>query len=174
MQKIRPLNFPPLSIVSNFHEINIRTYLTHKERAGVYFLNIEAEKSISSITARLLSGLPYEKANISRSVKDNRQQYRSASKGKGFAFDASFKVMEKITDKSPRENWLSERYCLYLDKKGICYQYEVHHKEWELYNVEIDKLNTRYTIGNLSLGGPPDLVHYSPGVEVVAWKREAV
>lgn len=174
MQKIRPLSLPPVSVISNFHEVNVRTYLTHKEKAGVYFLNIEAEKNISSIAARLLSGLPYEKASISRSIDDNRHRYRSTNKRKGFLFDASFKVLEKIKEKSPLENWLSERYCLYLDKKGICYQYEVHHKEWDLYKVQIDNLKTHYRIGNLSLERPADLIHFSPGVEVVAWKRELI
>ena len=42
MEQIRPRYLPAVSLVSDFHEINLRTYIDNDERKGVYFLNIEA------------------------------------------------------------------------------------------------------------------------------------
>lgn len=44
MKKVRPRYLPAFSPVSNFHEVNTRTYIDLKGKKGVYFLKIEAEK----------------------------------------------------------------------------------------------------------------------------------
>ncbi len=59
MEKIRPRYLPSVSLISDFHEINLRTYVTDGEHHGVYFLSIEAQKQLSAILSRRLSGLPY-------------------------------------------------------------------------------------------------------------------
>ncbi len=64
MQKIRPRNLPAIKFISDFDEINVRTYIDNNNKKGVYFLNIEAEKQLSAFIAKTLSGLPYEKSNI--------------------------------------------------------------------------------------------------------------
>jgi len=64
MQKIRPRFLPSLAAISDFAEINLRTYIDIDQKKGVYFLNIEAQKSLSAFIARKLSGLPYEKASM--------------------------------------------------------------------------------------------------------------
>lgn len=45
MQKISPKNLFPLKFISDFHKINIRTYVDNNDKKKVYFLNIEAEKA---------------------------------------------------------------------------------------------------------------------------------
>lgn len=37
MENIRPKNMPAFSPISNFHEINIRTYVKFGNKSGVYF-----------------------------------------------------------------------------------------------------------------------------------------
>ncbi|WP_262714041.1 DUF2071 domain-containing protein [Phaeocystidibacter marisrubri] len=46
MEKIRPAHLPPFSPISNFHEINIRTYVSYKGTPGVYFLSIEGGEAL--------------------------------------------------------------------------------------------------------------------------------
>jgi len=144
MEKIRPRLLPSVSTISDFHEINVRTYLTQDNKQGVYFLNIEAQKQVSTFVAKLLSGLPYEKATIDRQTKGKTQIYIAANKSKGFQLDVTFKIGQKIKVKSELDNWLTERYCLYLDKGNELYRYEIHHKPWELHHVEISNLTTDY------------------------------
>jgi uncharacterized protein len=168
MQRIRPKNLPAIKFISDFHEINLRTYIDNGNKKGVYFLNIEAEKYLSAFIARAMSGLPYEKSIIKRSSGT----YNSKNSGKNFILDTEFEVKEKNSDKSDLDKWLTERYCLYFDKDRKLFRYDVHHKEWELKNIAIKKLALNYTIGGISLSAKqPDLAHYSDGVEVLAWRK---
>jgi len=168
MQKIRPRNLPAVKFISDFHEINLRTYIDNGDKKGVYFLNIEAQKHLSTFVAKNLSGLPYEKSVIKRTGNT----YSSKNRIREFVLEAAFEVGEKLTFKSGLDKWLTERYCLYLDKDGRSFRYDIHHKEWELKHVAIKDLNLNYRIGDINLlGKTPDLTHYSDGVKVVAWKR---
>ncbi|MEZ4898968.1 MAG: DUF2071 domain-containing protein [Saprospiraceae bacterium] len=85
MQNIRPRGIPAFPPISDFHEINIRTYVRHKDRTGVYFLSIEGGKRVSCLIAKTLSGLPYRYADMQRDV--NRLNSKNASFEDRFAAD---------------------------------------------------------------------------------------
>lgn len=104
MQNIRPRLLPAVGFVSDFHEINVRTYIDMDGRKGVYFLNIEAEKLLSAFFARRLSGLPYEKSHILR----QEGYYKSVNKRKGFSLETSFSIGETLTNKTYLDLWLTE------------------------------------------------------------------
>ena len=174
MARIRPRNLPSVSMISDFHEINIRTYVINDNKQGVYFLNIEAEKQISCFVAKLLSGLPYTKSSIHVQTSGNSCRYSSINKIRGFHLDIDFTIDKRIINKSDLDNWLTERYCLYLDKGQSIFRYETHHKPWDLNEVEISNLKTDYKIGNISIDRKPGLAHFSSGVKVVAWRRECL
>lgn len=171
MEKIRPKFLPSVSFLSNFDEINLRTYIEKDSKKGVYFLNIEAGKLISTFIAKALSGLPYEKSTMHRTNKT----YNSKNILKGFYLDTEFEIKNEILHKTELDKWLTERYCLYLDKDNASYRYDIHHIEWKLKNVDIKKINLSYKIGDMNLSDKqPNLTHYSDGVKVVAWKRQKV
>lgn len=167
MENIRPRYLPSVSFISNFHEINVRTYVEFENKKGVFFLNIEAEKFLSIIVAKALSGLPYEKSKIKRDIS----KYYSKNIGKGFCLDTGYLVTENLTRKSDLDIWLTERYCLYLNNRDFVYRYDIHHLEWEIKNVEILNLDINYTIGQIQINKSTDLVHYSDGVQVLAWNK---
>ncbi|MBX3257455.1 MAG: DUF2071 domain-containing protein [Chitinophagaceae bacterium] len=171
MQKIRPKYLPSISFISDFDEINLRTYINNDNKQGVYFLNIEAAKSLSTFVAKLLSGLPYEKADIKRTDKI----FVSTNTQKEFHLDTEFIVKEKLQNKSELDKWLTERYCLFLDKDNELYRYDIHHKEWEIKTVELKRLNLHYKVGDIDLTErQPRLTHYSDGVKVIAWQRQKI
>lgn len=172
MERIRPRYLPAISVISDFYEINVRTYVTKDNKSGVYFLNIEAEKQISCFVARLLSGLPYTKANISTEKVGNVFRYSSTNRTKGFYLDLNFTVDKPIAHTSGLHKWLTERYCLYLDQHQNIFRYETHHEPWKLYSVKISNLKIDYQIGNIPLAKEPAILQYSPGVKVLAWRRE--
>jgi len=172
MQNIRPNGLLSVSGISNFHEINIRTYVKRDNKQGVYFLKIEAGKSISVFIARVLSGLPYVKSTINRSLNKGTHSYISADKNKSPHFKTSFKIVEEIESKTDLDKWLIERYCLYLSSYGKLYRYEIHHREWPLEKVVIKDLKVKYEIGKVALGKEPTLSHFSTGVKVISWKRK--
>lgn len=169
MEKIRPKFLPSIGFISNFDEINVRTYIDNDNKKGVYFLTIEAGKAISAFVAKTISGLTYEKANMTRT----ETTYESNNPKKGFRLETEFEIQEELTEKTDLDNWLTERYCLYLDEGNELYRYDIHHKAWDLKNVAIKSLTTNYKIGEIDLADrKPDLAQYSEGIKVVAWKRE--
>ena len=172
MEKIRPRNLPSISFISNFDEINVRTYLTQDNKPGVFFLNIEAQKETSTFIAKQLSGLPYEKSEIERGEKENIKHFTSSNKNKNFKLETKFVVGQELTNKSTLDKWLTERYCLYLQTNNETYRYEIQHEPWKIFQVEIIKLTTEYKFGNIKLNRKPDLIHYSNGVKVLAWDKE--
>jgi len=97
MEKIRPRLLPPFAPISNFDEINLRTYVVKDDIPGVYFLNIEASKIISVAVSKLLSVLPYEHADMYRNNKD---YFQSVFKKKNFSFSAKYEIGTEITDKT--------------------------------------------------------------------------
>jgi uncharacterized protein YqjF (DUF2071 family) len=165
MQRIRPRYLPALAPVSDFHEINLRTYVVKDGKAGVYFLSIEAHKRLSAYVSRALSGLPYEHAGMHRS----RRHYHSANPRTGFSLDAEFVVGGPLEAPTPLDSWLTERYCLYLERAGTVRRYDIQHRPWPLAQVTITRLNLHYRVGHLLLNAAPDLAHYSDGVQVLAW-----
>jgi len=119
MEKVKPAFLPSISAISNFHEINIRTYVCSENKPGVYFLSIEAEKYLSSFIAKSLSGLPYKKSSMKRYNVDTYETYTSLNVPNQFEFNTSFKVGAEIEHPTALDRWLTERYCLYFDKLGI-------------------------------------------------------
>jgi len=169
MEKIRPRNLPSVGFISDFYEINVRTYINNDNKQGVYFLNIEAEKQLSAFVARTLSGLPYEKSEITRSTN----LYNNRNTEKAFSLVAHFEPHEKIEDKTALDLWLTERYCLYLVKDQKTLRYDIHHAEWPLYSVNKSELSLDYRFGTISLNAENIVnYHYSPGVKVLSWKAE--
>ena len=174
MQKIRPRFLPFFKPVSDFHEINVRTYVTRDGKPGVYFLNIEGQKALSVFLSRTISGLPYEQASMTRNIKEKLHSYLSFNRRKNFKMNAVYSLPERDYRKTPLDNFLAERYCLYVEHKGSLVRYNTHHLEWQLQHVAIQELDLRYKIGSLVIDNhtPPRLAHYSPGVQVVAWSKE--
>lgn len=169
MQKIHPRYLHPIQTISDFYEINVRTYVNNDGKPGVYFLSIEAEKKLSVIIAKVLSGLPYERAFMKRFGS----AYASENHEKNFFFSAKFQTGKINDQKSELDKWLTERYRLYLKKDNGFYYYDIHHLEWEIRFAELDHLKLRYNFGQLDLSSQtPDYVHYSPGVRVLSWQRK--
>jgi uncharacterized protein YqjF (DUF2071 family) len=170
MEKIRPRGLPAVAPLSDFHEINVRAYVSRDGKPGVYFINMEAGKRLAAWTARTLSGLPYEPSEILRSSDTQSTFYASHNKVKNFKLDIAYRPGAAI-EPDAVDRFLTERYCLYLDNKRKIYRYEVHHPAWALQQLHTDRLITEYKVGDIVLNHPPDRMHYSEGVKVVAWRK---
>ena len=170
MQKIRPRFLPHFKPISDFHEINVRTYVVKDGKPGVYFISMEAHKSLSVFVSRKLSGLPYIKSEIRRNLKS--RSYSSENETRKFRLNAVYNIKEEVLVKTALDIFLTERYSLYQDFEDRLFRYEIHHLPWILNDAEVTDLVTDYRFGGLDLNRKPDLVHYSKGVEVIAWGKE--
>ena len=165
MERIRPRGVPSFSPVSNFGEINIRTYVKYKGKQGVYFLSIEASKRLSSFIARKVSELPYRYSKM----KYGESNCRSVNTEYQDELSFSFKVGDSIIQRSPLDIWLTERYALFQDARSGINAFDIHHVQWPLHSAFVTDFRLKYQRYNDLLKGGPDLLHYSPGVQVLAW-----
>jgi len=172
MENIRPRFLPAFAPISNFLEINLRTYVIKDNKPGVYFLNIEAEKWFSAFLSKKISGLPYEKSDIVHHLKE--QKIRANQKQQNFKLEIDYTVENLVSEKSELDTFLTERYCLYLDLENRLYRNEIQHLPWEIHNLTYSNLQTNYFLKKINLNRKPDLVHYSKGIQVLAWTKEII
>lgn len=167
MEKIRPKNLPSFSPISDFDEVNIRTYIRSNSKTGVYFLSIEGGKRLSCQVAKRISELPYRFSQIKRTP------YRFESKNIEFNdhLDIDFTIREELAEKTDLDKWLTERYALFQDADKSIKEYEIHHLEWPINRINIHKLALSYPRFEKLIIGKPDLAHYSEGVKVLAWGK---
>lgn len=171
MQNIRPRNLPALNpLISKFNEVNIRTYVEKDGHKGVFFLSIEGGNPLSVFAGRNLSGFSYEKATIFR----KKGVYRAVHKENHSYLNTGFTIGEEKTSKTALDQWLTERYYLYLNDDKNIYQYKIHHKPWKLQELDINQLDLNYEFEDLNIVSIPDLTHYSPGTEILAWSKEKI
>lgn len=168
MEKVRPKYLPAFSPVSNFHEINIRTYVKINGKTGVYFLSIEGGKSLSCKLAKGLSGLPYRFSKMKRTGR----VFSSKNNVFGDTFDIQYKSGNALKTKSDLDIWLTERYAVIQDAPIDICTFDVHHLEWPVQEVEIENLSLNYQRFNKLINNTPDKTHYSKGVQVLAWNKK--
>lgn len=168
MEKIRPKNLPYFAPISNFDEINVRTYVKEGERTGVYFLSIEGGKKMSCKLAKGISELPYRYSKMSR----NTNSYNSKNDEFNDQLDVEFNIGNQIEKKSELDVWLTERYALFQDAKDYINEYEIHHVEWTLNTIELERVKLNYPRFKKLINNEPDLSHYSKGIQVVAWDKK--
>ncbi|WP_167964249.1 YqjF family protein [Saonia flava] len=169
MEKIRPKNLPAFQPISDFDEINIRTYIKSNNKTGVYFLSIEGGKNLSCKIAKGMSELPYRYSKMKRT----ENEYVSANSGFNDYLKLGFKIGERISEKSELDKWLTERYALFQDTEKSINTFEIHHLEWEINGLELHKLELNYARFRDLIKGKPDKVQYSGGVQVMAWGKHS-
>jgi uncharacterized protein YqjF (DUF2071 family) len=169
MQRVHPRGLPAWRPISDFHEMNVRTYVRGPDRkAGVYFLHIAGANWVSVRLARGLSILPYRKANIRRSFGPMEQFDCS---GSGPSLHVEYNRGEQIRTPTKTDLWLTERYALYQERDKGIWRYQVHHLPWPLQAARIQGLEFFLEAGP-TLAPQPDLAHWSEGVQVLSWPRE--
>ncbi|MCB0571746.1 MAG: DUF2071 domain-containing protein [Phaeodactylibacter sp.] len=168
MENIRPRYLPPFPPVSDFHEINIRTYVRYNGRPGVYFLSIEGGSALSCRIAKGLSELPY------RYSKMKRQENAYVSTNTGFedTFELRYRTGPPLAGKTPLDKWLTERYALFQDAGHSINEFETHHVEWPVCSIGLERIRINYPRFGKLLSDTPGLSHYSTGVQVIAWGKK--
>ncbi len=77
MSGIRIRGLPSLPGLSRFPELNVRTYVTHGGKPGVYFFSLDAGNLPAVLAARAFYHLPYFRARMASREKDGEIQYSS-------------------------------------------------------------------------------------------------
>ena len=168
---------PPLPMISEFPELNVRTYVTYAGKPGVYFFSLDAGSALAVEGARRLYRLPYYRASMKvHDSSEGRVFYQSHRIHAGAPpadFDASYRPTGSSTTSTPGslDYFLTERYCLYAaDSAGGIYRAEIHHQPWPLQPAECQiGNNTMAAAAGLTVDGPPARVSFSRALDVAVW-----
>ncbi len=168
MEKVRPKNLPAFSPISNFDEINIRTYVKSNNKAGVYFLSIEAGSNLSCKIAKAISELPYRYSKVNR----NEGLFESSNPKFGDRLTLEYQIGNTKNNKTELDKWLTERYALFQDTSQSINEFEIHHLEWPIDEIKLKDIKSLLSkiLKNL-ITNNPQLSHYSKGVKVIAWGK---
>lgn len=141
MRNIRPRGLPAVPGVSNFLELNVRTYV-HDEAGtpGVWFYSLDCNQPLAVWTARTFFHLPYRHARMSAERSGNAIAYASTVRGTSLRCELTYALQHETAEARPEtlEFFLVERYLLYsAAADGRLFTGQVHHRPYPVAAAEI-------------------------------------
>ena len=149
MTGVRPILLPAVRGLSDFHEINVRTYVLREGRdPGVWFFSLDAANAIAVKLARWSYKLPYHFARMRMDPPDSAEDpgpisYQSDRLWPG-PLPASCRLRYEPTGLPATarvgtlEHFLVERYLLYAQAGGRLYRGQVHHAPYPLQSARVE------------------------------------
>jgi uncharacterized protein YqjF (DUF2071 family) len=175
MQSVHPTGFPSLPWVSNFLELNVRTYVHDGAGLpGIWFYSLVCNQPLAVELARRWYHLNYVHARMKASVdQDGICSYkvrRGSLDEASFAYGSS--AADEIAEPGSLEFFLIERYVLFsAARNGRLYAGRVHHPQ---YRIGPGLLEEWSFIPAVADGFPnparsPDHVRIAAALDVQAW-----
>jgi uncharacterized protein len=180
MSDVRPRGLPAVSSLSNFPELNVRTYVTADGKPGVYFFSLEAGNPFAVAIARSVFHLPYFNALMECKRSDDTIHYRSHRTHRGAPaadFSASYRPSGPVNYAQPHsiESWLTDRYCLYTNVGKQAYRADIHHMRWPLQTAEFEStIDTMALSHGIQCPKIQPLLYYSQKLEVLVWPIQRI
>jgi uncharacterized protein len=175
----RPVYMPPLPWLSDFHELNVRTYVHLDGVPGVWFFSLDANSLAAVVGARTFFQLPYYHAKISLTSQENTIVYSSTRENVETSanFEAIWTIGSDLPQPPPNslDFFLVERYSLYTMSEGKLYQCRIFHQPWPLQQASLLSFKSSLMAANglpSPLGQP--LLHSGGPVSVEIWPLEKV
>lgn len=176
---VRPVFCPPVPGISNFLELNLRTYVRDRNGCpGVWFYSLDCNQFLAVKVARAFFHLPYEHAEM-RAILDEDgsvRQYRCKRQTPGggnlegvFSYGPST-VSHCPAESGSLEEFLVERYRLFSYGRGGLWEGDVVHAPYRICPARVDAWSS---LPILQAGfampdpaRPPDHALFSAGVDV--------
>jgi len=170
---LRPRPLPALPWLSEFLELNVRTYVRVRDRACVYFFSLDAGSTLAVLGARASYRLPYRRANME--MRNDRGLFRFTSRRRGgeARFEARYGPTGRASVPQPGtlEHFLTERYALAtVLRSGRVLRAEIHHAPWPLQPAAAEiAVNTMATAAGVPLPNEAPLLHFSARQDTLVW-----
>lgn len=182
MQKIRPRFLPTVPGISDFLEMNVRTYVHDEQgRPGVWFYSLDANQSLAVSVAKRFFHLPYHRADMKAENREDGIHYSCTRRSipeqtTRFIYSAGEPVAPPIP--GSLEYFLVERYYLFAHheqemKNSIG---QVNHVPYPLVKAQVEQWSGEaiqqagFDIGDRE----PDHSAMSHGVDVSVYAIEPV
>jgi uncharacterized protein YqjF (DUF2071 family) len=166
----RPTGLPAVAPISNFLELNVRTYV-HDDRGvpGVWFYSLDCNQSLAVLIARIFFGLPYQHAKMQADfgpVIDYRSTRRGTSDEARFVWRPQGPA--RTAAPGHLEFFLLERYHLYSCRTGQLFRGAVAHQPYEVREAHVDQFSTipATLAGFENLAPQPQHICHADGVAV--------
>lgn len=173
MEDVAPGLAPAVSCLSAFPELNLRLYVRHRDRPGVWFVSLDAANPVAVRLARRWYSLPYHLATMRCAADGDGIDYSSRRQRGGPGFLGRYRPTAgvRLAARGSLEHWLTERYCLYTaDRRGFLLRAEVQHPPWPLQSAEAEiRLNGFAASPGLRAADTRPLLHFARDLPVVAW-----
>lgn len=181
---IRPRFLPAIRWLSDFHEVNVRTYVHRDGRdPGVYFFSLDAAQPVAVRLARSLFRLPYRLARMSLNGQANRGGESRDLAGGPILYDservrpgplpAGCQIRYRPTGTpgaatlGTRDHFLAERYLLYTESGGRLYRGQVHHTAYPLQSAQVESLEeSLVAAAGIARPNVAPLAHFAREVQV--------
>ena len=170
MRGIRPRFCPPVPGISDFLELNVRTYVRDAQgRHGVWFYSLDCDQPLAVCTARTFFHLPYQHARMSAPQSEGWIDYHCQRRGESPSrLRYRLNAQTRLAEPGTLEFFLAERYLLLSQTPRGLRCGQVHHTPYPLADVELDTwdVNPLLQAGFDNPNRPPDHLIGSPGVDV--------
>ena len=183
MRGIRPRFLPAVPGISDFIELNLRTYVYNRAGVpGVWFFSLDANQWLAVKVARRFFHLPYEHAKMeSGRTAEGTIRYtslRTGERANGTSCKFAYAPGAELPNPEPDtlEFFLVERYRLYSPAPDGLLRGAVFHEPYPLCGAELTAWDENLLTlnGFAPTGRPPDHVLISRGVDVRIFPLEPV
>jgi uncharacterized protein len=174
MTNVSPRGVPNVPWISEFAELNVRTYVRVGGDPGVYFFSLDATNAVAIGVARTMFHLPYFSAEMNVEERGGWVEYESRRSSGGPAeFVARYRPTGEPKAPIPGtlEYFLTERYCLFtVDRSFHACRVDIHHPPWPLQPAEAQiAVNTMADAAGMRLPAMAPLLHFSKRQDMVGW-----
>jgi hypothetical protein len=144
MARTRVRWLPPIPTTASFPELNVRTYVRHGDRSGVWFFSLDASSRLAVAGARATFRLPYFHAAMSCGHVGMTTVYaseRTDRRGPPASFAARWCHGSSSAPAMPGTlaHFLAERYCLFAaGRDGRVRCGEIAHAPWRLMSASVE------------------------------------
>ena len=181
MRGVRVRGVPALPWLSEFPELNVRTYVTAGGKPGVWFFSLDAGNPLAVQAARRWFHLPYYNARMRTQCVGDVVRYRSERTHSGAPparFAATYRAegYPFIAQPGSLDYFLVERYCLYSAlPDGRPTRGEIHHPPWLLQPAAAEvRENSLLAAAGLPPPAGEPLLQMAADQRVVAWTPQVV
>jgi uncharacterized protein YqjF (DUF2071 family) len=175
---LHPRYLPALPGLSEFPEMNLRTYVRVGDKPGVYFFSLDAASRLAVLGARASYRLPYHYAEMRIASRDGWIHYRSRRTGEDAEFVGRYRPTGPVFQASPGtlEHFLIERYALYVVlRSGTILRGDIHHHPWPVQAAEATiERNTVAAAAGITLPDRPPVLHFAQRQDTLIWPPKLV